>query len=227
MLEMELFGSKTVFESSRISGMENNKAKYNRCIHRSLFVIRPVILILSGILVMMPLNSFTQEYGLGFSGAEAVKDKRTKLDLNHEAYYSFRDDFELSFNMRLRPTIQTHFGYVARILDKNGQNIDIIYNGPESHSLQIIYGQELTSISLPGNYPGLSQRWTEIRLKIDLKDKSLRLSLPDTSLVETDVNFNGRVKILFGANSFEDFKTSDVPAMNLNTITGRCFLKLF
>jgi two-component SAPR family response regulator len=175
-------------------------------------------LFLSGLFFLNPSVSLTQEYGLGFFGAEAVKDKRTKLDLNHEGYYSFREEFELSFMMKLRPAERTHFGYVARIIDKDNRNIDIIYNGPESSSLQIIYGQELTNISLPDNYPDIYDNWIELRLKIDLKNRYIQFSTPDTALVDPEIDLNGKVKILFGANDFIPVKTNDVPAMSIKDI---------
>ncbi|MFC2115933.1 hypothetical protein ACFLTU_05630, partial [Bacteroidota bacterium] len=98
---------------------------------------------------------------------------------------------------------------------KESNNIDIIYNSPESNSLQVIYGQELTNISIPDNFPEIYENWTEIKF-----------DTPDTSLVDTEIDFDGKVKILFGANDFTPFKTNDVPTMNIKDIRiyekGKC-----
>ncbi|HEC41562.1 MAG TPA: hypothetical protein ENI20_01865 [Bacteroides sp.] len=199
--------------------MQDNRAKNFFLNQRSGFSgIILSMLLLVGFSFLNPSTSFAQDYGLGFFGAESSKDNRTKLDLNPEDYFSFHDEFELSFSLRLRPLLVSDFGYVARIIDKKGNNIDIIYNGPDSHSLQIINGDELTSISVPDNLPGLYDKWTEIRLKFDLKNRTLQLNTPDTSLVDSDIDLDGKVKILFGANDFAPFKTTDVPAMNIKDI---------
>ena len=176
------------------------------------------LLVLVGLLFLNPSTSFSQDYGLNFLGNETVKDKRTKLDLNHDGYYSFHNEFELSFRMRLRPGPRLSFGYVVRIIDTKGHNIDIIYNGPKSSSLQVVYGQELTNISLPDNTPEIFDNWTDIRLKIDLKNGTLQFNASDTTMVFSGIDFEGKVKILFGANDFASFKTIEVPAMNIKDI---------
>jgi two-component SAPR family response regulator len=206
--------------------MEDTKAEYYCCIQKSIFIrICLLIIFLSGLFSQDHSAFFAQhyEYGLGFFGSDAVKDKRTKLDLNHSGYYSFSGEFELSFFMQLQPSRRAHFGYVARIIDKDNNNIDVIYNGPESNSLQIIYGQELTDISIPDVYPGIFDSWTELRLKVNLKNRSIQFSTPDTTLVDPDIDLNGKVKIFFGASDFEPIKTTDVPAMRIKDI--RIFVK--
>ena len=76
--------------------------------------------------LFIPFSSFGQEYGLEFAGQPNSKDQRTKLDLNPEGYYSFRGEFELSFSIQLRDIQPATFGYIARIVDIDNQNIDII-----------------------------------------------------------------------------------------------------
>ncbi len=176
--------------------------------------------------LIIPFSSFGQEYGLEFAAKPISKDQRTKLDLNPEGYYSFHGEFELSFSIQLREMVPSTFGYIARIVDTEGNNIDIIFNGPESHSLHVVYGQSLTSISVPDNDPGIYENWTEIRLKYHIKNNTLQFSTPDTSILRRNVDFSGKIKIFFGRNDFNPIQTTDVPRMNIKDIrlyqNGKC-----
>ena len=136
--------------------------------------------------LFIPFSSFGQEYGLEFAGQPNSKDQRTKLDLNPEGYYSFRGEFELSFSIQLRDIQPATFGYIARIVDIDNQNIDIIFDGPKSHSLHVVDGHSLTTISVPDNDPGIYDKWTEIRLKYNIKNKTLQFDTPDTSILHHD-----------------------------------------
>ena len=148
------------------------------------------------------------------------------LDLNPGGYYSFKGEFELSFSLQLRGILPETFGYIARIVDIDGHNIDIIYSGPESHSLHVVYGHSLTDISVPENTPDIYNNWTEIRLKYNLKNKTLQFDTPDTSIIHHNVDFSGKIKIFFGRNDFQNIKTTDVPRMNIKDIKiyqkGKC-----
>lgn len=176
--------------------------------------------------LFIPFSSFGQEYGLEFAGQPTSKDNRTNLDLNPEGYYSFRGEFELSFSIQLREIQPINFGYIARIVDIEGNNIDIIFNGPQSHSLQVVYGQSLTKISVPDNDPEIYEKWTEIRLNYNITDKKLHFYTPDTSILHYDVDFSGKFKIFFGRNDFKPVQTTDLPRMNIKDIRiyqkGKC-----
>jgi two-component SAPR family response regulator len=176
--------------------------------------------------MFIPISSFGQEYGLEFAAQPISKDQRTKLDLNPEGFYSFRNDFELSFSIQLRDIERMTFGYIARIVDAEDRNIDIIYNGPESHGLQVVYGKSLTNITIPGNAPEIFENWTEIRLRYDLLNKALHFQTPDTSISQANIDFSGKIKIFFGRNDFPPIQTTDVPRMSIRDIKlyqrGKC-----
>jgi hypothetical protein len=181
---------------------------------------------LLGFYLLNTSHLYGQEYGLEFVGAKTTKDKRTRLDLNPGEYFSFHDEFELSFKLRLLQTIPESFGYVVRIVDEDDKNIDLVYDGPGSRSLKVIYGQEFTGISVPDDIMDGYSVWKEIRLEIDLKKEFLKLYTSDTSFVYSDIDFHGGIKILFGANDFAPVKTTDVPAMYIKDIRifheGKC-----
>ena len=189
-----------------------------------LFRLAPILLL--WLFIFTPIFSFGQEYGLEFAAKPISKDKRTKLDLNPDGFYSFRNDFELSFSIQMRDIETTTFGYIARIVDAEDRNIDIIFNGPESQSLQVVYGKSLTNINIPSNAPEIFENWTEIRLSYDIGNKTLDFHTADTSISQTNVEFSGKIKIFFGRNDFSPIQTTDVPRMNIRNIRlyqqGKC-----
>lgn len=177
------------------------------------------LLILSGILLILWSPSVNaQEYGLGFKGQPHSKDRRTQLDLYPGKYFRFRGEFELAFHMRIRDEIPSTFGYVCRIIDQDNNIVDLVFNGPKNNSLQVVYSDLLSSISVPDPDSGLFSGWTEIRLLFNLRRRTLEFSTPDTNLYETDVPLTGKVKIFFGRNTFDPVQTTDVPTMDLRDI---------
>jgi two-component SAPR family response regulator len=202
--------------------MKHDKVHYYFLNNRSCFSW----IFLLGFYLLCTTTSYSQEYGLEFVGAKTTKDKRTKLDLNPEGYFSFDDEFELTFKLSLLETIPASFGYVVRIIDEDNKNIDVVYDGPGSRSLKIIYGQEFTGISVPDDYMVGDDKWKELRLKINLNKGFLKLYAADTSYIYSKISFNGGVKILFGRNNFATAKTTDVPAMCIKDIRifheGKC-----
>lgn len=129
-----------------------------------------LILFSAGIFYITPVTLYSQEYGLEFIGKQFSKDSRTNLDLNPGGYYSFHGKFELSFSILMRQKEFNSFGYVVRLIDQNKNNVDVIFNGPEDHSLQIINGQEHTNISVPDSLLNIYENWTELKLLFDLKN---------------------------------------------------------
>ena len=161
---------------------------------------------------------FAQEYGLGFAGQPNSKDRRTQLDLNPGNYFSFKGEFELSFQIRIRKEVPTTFGYVFRIVDQNSNNVDLIFNGPRTNSLQVVNGDLLTDIAVPYPDSAIYREWTEVSMKLDLRKHTIEFTVPGTTLTETNVPLSGKVKILFGRNNFEAVQTTDVPTMDIKDV---------
>ena len=183
---------------------------------------RTTLLLVIGIVLFSPEKSFCQAYGLGFNGQESSKDIRTGIDLSPNDFFSFKEEFVLGFKMLLRPNVKMYFGYITRIIDKNGKNIDLIFNyrSPDSSSIEVVCGQKLTRISFNADIRKLCLKWTEFRLKVDLKNNKVILSSPNNDFQEEYIGTNliGEVKILFGMSDFSHFKTSDLPSMNIKDI---------
>ncbi len=170
----------------------------------------------------LPESSFSQSYGLGFNGQEYSKDLRTGVDLSPAGYLSFNNVFELSFKMLLRPNVKMYFGYIARIIDKQGRNIDLIFNyrSIDSSAIEVVCGQKLTKISFNADIHKLCNTWTDFRLKIDLNKHQVSLfsAVNDYNTEDYGVDLSGEVKILFGMSDFSHFKTADLPSMKIKDI---------
>ncbi len=183
---------------------------------------RIALVIIIAIALFLPHRSFSQSYGLGFNGQEFSKDLRTGIDLSPGDYFSFDNEFEITFKMLLRPNERMYFGYIARIIDKNGNNIDLIFNyrSIDSSAIEVVCGQRLTRISFNADIRELCLKWTEFRLEVDLKNNKVSLMSPANDFQAEDIggNLTGEVKILFGMSDFSHFKTADLPSMKIKDI---------
>jgi len=178
--------------------------------------------LLIGVTLFLSEEAHSQSYGLGFSGQGFSKDQRTGIDLSPKGYLSLSNNFELTFQMQLRPNARMYFGYMVRIIDKDGKNVDLIFNssGINASFIEVVCGQKLTRMSFKADVVKLCSTWTEFRLKFDLKNNIASLSSPTIGYQgeEAIVKMAGEVKILFGTNDFSHFKSADVPSMKIKDI---------
>jgi len=166
------------------------------------------------------LSIYGQEYGLRFSGAEVPQYQRTTLDLNPDRFFSFRDEFTLTFDISFPPDLHRYYGYIIRIVDNKDKNIDLVFQYRDylSTGLTVIHKNEQTNIFLETNLAELFEDWETIALAFDLNNHFLTLTFGDTSIVAKDIVLNNRVKILFGSNDYKHLKTNDVPPMLIKDI---------
>ncbi len=178
--------------------------------------------LLIGIILLFGEVVYSQSYGLGFNGQEFSKDLRTGIDLSPKGYLSLANNFELVFKMQLRPNARMYFGYLVRVIDKSGKNVDLIFNyrNIDSSSIEVVCGQKQTKISLKADAGKFCTAWTEFRLKIDGQNNRVSLFSTDNDFQAEDVgvNMTGEVKILFGTNDFSHYKTADLPSMKIKDI---------
>jgi hypothetical protein len=92
-----------------------------------------------GLLVLLfSLNShssFSQDYGLVFNGQNYSLDERTGLNLTPNGFETFKDEFNITFDIKIDLMQKRLFGYVLRVINDKNQNIDlIISNNATSNS---------------------------------------------------------------------------------------------
>jgi two-component SAPR family response regulator len=183
--------------------------------------IRRVCFILFlGLFICHPDPVYSQIYGLGFYSHEVSKDSRTGLNLSPDRSFYLDDEFELSFDFGLRPNSTMYFGYVFRIITENNMNIDLIFNYNDSLTyFTLVAGQKLI-LRLPTDFTKLCNEWTEYHIKFNLQNRQVSFFSKDTVLTSEGINLkiHEKIKILFGASDIINFKTTDVPAMNIRNI---------
>ncbi|MBE9465561.1 galactose oxidase [Dyadobacter subterraneus] len=162
-----------------------------------------------------------QSYGLGFDSFEVIQDKRTGLDLSPDNTFCFDKNFELSFELSFLANKKIYFGYIVRLIENDKQNIDLIYdNSANNQHFKLVIGDKFAPVSFdfPGN--DLFKKWNRITLKFDKEKKNIRVVYGDKSFTQpVNITDNGCFKILFGANQYKDFKSTDVPPMKIRNIS--------
>lgn len=164
---------------------------------------------------------YGQSYGLGFASHDVVQDQRTGLDLSPDGTLCFDEGFELAFDISLFQGTTNYFGYIARFVGDNNQNIDFIYDSKmeETNRFKVIMGDKLPGISFNIPQAVLFSGWSTIRFKFDFEKKVLQVSSGKFSgSAYLSMSRKSCFKILFGTNEYLGFKTNDVPPMKIRNI---------
>lgn len=193
---------------------------------RALLVMKPISCIFLRMVVfcLIGVSGFKLgygQYGLGFAGQEVMQDRRTGLHLNQGNAICFNGDFELSFDISFFPNQLDYFGYIVRIIDDEGHNLDLLYDRRLSIDKQfrVVYGDNFSAISFSIPQDSLFENWTAIRIKFDVTHNKLSVFKNSEQFSEQIPLKKGRCyTVLFGLNDHERFSTIDVPAMKLRNV---------
>lgn len=173
------------------------------------------------LLITALLNIFSsaipaQPRGLIFSAYEAAQEKRTSLDISAGGPLCLSGSFELSFQLSFIPNRTTYFGYVFRLLNGRRQNIDLVYS-QKGDVFNLIAGESLTGISFSIDPRQLFGKWNRLSLRAAHDSLSFFVNgrlIGKTAMVLKDDCF----RIVFGASRLGDFKSTDLPPMQLCNI---------
>ncbi|WP_184543747.1 galactose oxidase [Mucilaginibacter sp. FT3.2] len=183
------------------------------------FLPGSIAAILLNILFLLQANA--QSYGLGFYSHEVVQDKRTTLDLSINNV-SPKDNLEVSFDLSFIPNHAIYFGYILRLVDDNKQNIDLVYdNQANTRHFKIIVGERLSKISFNIDEKLLFERWNRLRLVVDYKNDKITVFSGRESFAESGVHLQQpghNYKLLFGANAYKQYQTTDLPPLKLRDV---------
>ncbi|KQM75247.1 hypothetical protein ASE74_20730 [Pedobacter sp. Leaf216] len=173
-------------------------------------------------LIFISFLSYGQNNGLQFAGQHAVQDSRTSLDLSFENALCLQGNFEISFDLFFTPRQKDYYGYVFRMIDQQGYNIDLLYDQKSTNgqNFKLILGNRFSNIASHLDTGILISKWTHFSLKYHRETDLLVLSDGYHTFSEVNVKLTKSecFKVLFGANHFKRFKTTDVPAMNIRDI---------
>lgn len=177
-----------------------------------------IILFISSLLAF---RGQAQSYGLGFYGQEVVQDQRTGLELGNGDAICIDGDFSLSFDLSFLTNRTDYFGYVVRIIDAAGNNIDLMYDRSEADNkhFRLVKGDTFSSIDFELDTVQLYSKWTQLTFAFDSDRQLLHFTCGERQFTEkVAMRSEGCFRVLFGMNDFEEFKTTDVPAMKIRDI---------
>ncbi|GAB4015688.1 hypothetical protein GCM10028808_41600 [Spirosoma migulaei] len=160
-----------------------------------------------------------QSYGLHFVGHEEIQDSRTSLNLTPDHPLCLKGNVEVSFDLMLVPNYQTYFGYIFRIIQDDNQNLDLLYD-QKSRSFKLIIGGRLAQSVIQIDSAKLFNQWNHFTINWNLTQRSLLVSVNNTPIIRDHVAFkeSGCFKLFFGSNEFGQFKSKDLPPMNIKDI---------
>jgi hypothetical protein len=163
---------------------------------------------------MFPLTVLSQEYGLSFKGQDFLLDERTSLDITSNKQLIVKDEFELSFDLKVELLKRKgNFGYIFRAINEDNKNIDLLLSNTATKKLIIVVGD--TETIIPINDSTFSDtRWSTINVKFSLSKNELVFSIAGSKPIKKLAVFKNKesYKIFFGANNYKEFSTSDVPS---------------
>lgn len=165
--------------------------------------------------------TFAESYGLSFYSHEVVQDKRTSLQLNTGNTLQSKDNFSVTFDLAFIPHQEIYFGYIFRMINDNNQNIDLIYdNQPNTKHFKLIIGEHLTQIQF--NLPDklLFEDWTNFKIVADFKNDKISLIAGGNTYTESNAHLKqgSNYKLLFGANAYKQYQSTDLPPMKLRDV---------
>jgi len=157
-----------------------------------------------------------QSYGLIFSSFEAVQEKRTCLNLTNAETICLKKNFDLTFDLAFIPRRPAYFGYIFRLINKSGQNIDLLYS-PKSYHFYLVFNEMSTQLNFETGIPSTLNSWTQFRLH---RDADKLLFFVNSKLVgrTTIAISDDCFELFFGACSAPNFKTTDIPPMKVRNI---------
>ena len=168
-------------------------------------------------------NLPAQTYGLKFKSHDVVLDQRTEFDLSPDKFLNFNNEFEVSFDYRIdlfKPNDYSGlFGYVFRVISKNNNNVDLLITPTPQIYLNLVVGKS-NSIVQVGSPQNAIDNWVSLRVKFLLNEDRMIFYTADTFYVQNNIGLKNddSFKIIFGANDYKNFKTSDVPSICIKDI---------
>ncbi|MGX5816913.1 hypothetical protein ACWKWU_01880 [Chitinophaga lutea] len=159
-----------------------------------------------------------QSHGLEFSSHEVVAEKRTSLDLTPGDPVCVQGVTELSFDLMLKPGMETYFGYIVRVLTTRHQNIDLVYN-QRLATFHFVIGETITG-GLPVDSLRTFGGWNRCRIRLDpgRNEASFYYNDKPVGSGHADLPSGTCTRIYFGSNPFEGFQTRDLPPMRIRDI---------
>lgn len=162
------------------------------------------------------------ESGLMFRSYDVSPNQRTSLRLPSEpdGGVVFSRGCRLSFELRIDMS-RERFGYVCRVIFDDTENLDILLSSPYGsipYVSVVTSSGEFEPVEIGAN-PDLGD-WRKIDIDIAAAEDSLRVSVNGKVMTLAGSQRKPHtLAVLFGANDYGRFATSDVAPMHLRNLT--------
>ncbi|GHU80786.1 hypothetical protein FACS1894145_7510 [Bacteroidia bacterium] len=135
--------------------------------------------------LILILSAYAQEpqYGLKFNSNGYEPEMRTSLDLSPEGFFSFPEGFSMRFDMKIDLKEIHPYGYIFRIIDKTGNNIDFLVGNKDLLSFSFSIGEVVINKTFD-EIPFYSGQWLPVQLRIDVKKEELEIQVGEASQKE-------------------------------------------
>ncbi|MFT3680137.1 MAG: hypothetical protein QM791_07675 [Ferruginibacter sp.] len=158
-----------------------------------------------------------ENYGLAFNSFNVPQENRTGLQVGTDNPLCFSDQTDFSFEFYFTPNRTIYFGYVFRMVNNSGQNIDLLYN-EKNKVFNTIAGGVFTNINFSLSGDTLFKQWTKIRYRFSADSLSCYINEVLYNTVKVSLK-DKCFKILFGSNNSQEFSTTDEPPMVVRNIS--------
>lgn len=161
-------------------------------------------------------------YGLKFASYEVKKDFRTSLDLTPVRPLEIKGSFTLSFDFRYYRNY-TAYGYIFRLIANNSTNFDFLSKTSsfQDNDIEFVAGSVYTNIHYNLNeiINDPVNDWIHSVIHFDLEKNTISINLNGIVKTDTfDIKEIRDIRIVFGANNYSRFSTSDVPPVIVKDI---------
>jgi DNA-binding SARP family transcriptional activator len=170
---------------------------------------------------MLVLSAYAQEpqYGLKFNSNGYEPEMRTSLDLSPDGFFSFQEGFSMSFDVKIDLKEIHSYGYIFRIIDKTGNNIDFLVGNKDMLSFSFSIGNVVINEAFD-EISFYSEQWLPVLLRIDVKKEELEIQVGKASQKWKlpEIKSFKDVAIVFGKNNHPKTLSIDVPDMTVKDI---------
>lgn len=177
------------------------------------------------ILFLLSIYGYAQDiqYGLNFKSYEVEKERRTSLNLSPEKPLSLPSDYMLSFDLKLNSYGKDPFGYIFRIFNEDGKNINLLLNivkNTNVNKLVFTYSaEELFGVAI--NDVGMKfDEWYTITVHVDARQNVLKIKLGEKEFTKVIPELGGfnKINVIFGRNNRIGSQITDIPSMAIRNI---------
>lgn len=177
-------------------------------------LVRPLLIFF---IAIIPALVRGQDHGLIFNGQEHPMDKRTGVNFTASKPLAVSGNLNIAFDFRLIPGQRDYYGYIFRLLNESGFNIDLLYDQKKfgNKNIKLILDQEISNIGLMLDTAQLFNQWTNVSFSMNPRRGQIRVTIGDRHFSDTLKKKNALPAFWFvmGANDLPNYRSNDVPSM--------------